>query len=109
MKKFTVKYLSDPDTIKEKTIEVTPENTAYYDFLLVIERKMLDIIIKGFEPEFILLNKENYNKIVSNYYHKSGHAHLIDIYHNCKIIICDGCADGVEVKTKASIGFLNNL
>ncbi|RPK20093.1 hypothetical protein EDO6_06632 [Paenibacillus xylanexedens] len=53
----------------------------------------------GHEPEFILLNKRNYERLIT---HQKG---FIDEFNGIKVVLWDVPVDYVNIRAKASVEF----
>ncbi|WP_336784133.1 hypothetical protein [Paenibacillus illinoisensis] len=86
----------DPLSIEGKELEVTND---CINLVFQINEKIDHVRMLGHEPEFILLNKRNYERLVT---HEKG---LIDEFNGIKVVLWDVPVDYVNIRAKASVEF----
>ncbi len=74
-----------------------------------IKDKIEQMIKIGHVPEYVLLNKRNYERLVSyaHYYDKSlaNESGLVDDFYGLKVVLWDVPVDYVNIRAKASVEF----
>jgi hypothetical protein len=98
-------FLDPFDFDHERELNITGRKVTYSDdavkLIEEIHHKLLELKKNYFEPEFLLMNERNYEKLIAWLVH-NGYNAPVDEFEGMKIIIWDVPCDFVNVRAKAS-------